>query len=344
MSSNGSGTSAASASMALLQLASGSWIGQAVHVAARLGIADQLEDGPKTPATLAEATGTHAGTLHRLLRALASLGVFAEDAEGRFGLTPLAEGLRTNAPGSLRAYAIMMGEDWHWRAWGELLYSVRTGQPAFEHVFGSHVFSYFGEHPEAARVFDAAMTSRTRQEIATMTAAYDWPASGTIVDIGGGQGALLAAILARTPGARGVLFDLPRVIAVARETIEGAGLADRCALAAGDFFEQVPPGGDLYLLKRVVHDWDDERASTILRNCRAAMGERSRLLVIEHVLPPGNAPSWGKLIDLQMLILTPGGRERDEAAFRELLALAGLRVERIIPAGPTASLIEAVAS
>jgi O-methyltransferase domain/Dimerisation domain len=328
--------------MALLQLASGSWIGQAVHVAAKLGIADLLEDGPKSPATLAEATGAHAGTLHRLLRALASLGVFAEDADGRFALTSLAEGLRTNAPGSLRAYAIMMGEDWHWRAWGDLLNSVRTGQPAFEHVFGCPMFSYFGEHPEAARVFDAAMTSRTGQETAAVIAAYEWPASATIVDVGGGQGALLAAILARNPDVHGVLFDMPHVIAAARGLIEEAGLADRCELAAGDFFERVPAGGDLYLLKRVVHDWDDERASAILRSCRAAMGDRSRLLVIEHVLPPGNAPSWGKLLDLQMLVLTPGGRERDEAGFRALLASTGLRLERIIPAGPTASLIEAV--
>ena len=328
--------------MALLQLASGSWIGQAVHVAAKLGIADLLEDGPKSPATLAEATGAHAGTLHRLLRALASLGVFAEDADGRFALTSLAEGLRTNAPGSLRAYAIMMGEDWHWRAWGDLLNSVRTGQPAFEHVFGCHMFSYFGEHPEAARVFDAAMTSRTGQETAAVIAAYEWPASATIVDVGGGQGALLAAILARNPDVHGVLFDMPHVIAAARGLIEEAGLADRCELAAGAFFQRVPAGGDLYLLKRVVHDWDDERASAILRSCRAAMGDRSRLLVIEHALPPGNAPSWGKLLDLQMLVLTPGGRERDEAGFRALLASTGLRLERIIPAGPTASLIEAV--
>lgn len=343
MSQDGSNTAAASASMALLQMASGSWIGQAVHVAAKLGIADLLEDGPKSPAALAEATGAHADALHRLLRALASLGVFAEEADGRFALTPTAEGLRTNAPDSLRAYAIMLGESWHWRAWGELLHSVRTGQSAFEHAFGRDLFGYFGEHPEAARVFDAAMTSRTGHENAIVTVAYDWPA-GMIVDVGGGQGALLAAILARTSDARGVLFDLPHVIAAARGLIDEAGLTARCDLVAGNFFERVPTGGDLYLLKRVIHDWDDGRAAAILRCCRAAMGERSRLLVIEHVLPPGNAPSWGKLLDLQMLVLTPGGRERDEAQFRALLASAGLRLARIIPAGPTASLIEAVAA
>ena len=342
MSPESPSTSAPSASMTLLQLASGSWIGQSVHVAAKLGIADLLEDGPKSPATLAEATGAHAGALHRLLRALASLGIFAEDAEGRFGLTPLADGLRTNAPGSLRAYSIMLGEDWHWRVWGELLHSVRTGQGAFEHVFGRNVFSYFGEHPEAAQVFNAAMTSRTGQETAAVTAAYDWPTRGIIVDVGGGQGALLSTVLRQNPGVRGILFDVPHVIAAGRELIGAAGLGDRCELAAGDFFERVPPGGDLYLLKRVIHDWDDERAKAILCRCRAAMGKASRLLVIEHVLPPGNIPSWGKLLDLQMLVLTPGGRERDEAGFRALLGSAGLRLERILPAGPTASLIEAV--
>jgi O-methyltransferase domain/Dimerisation domain len=341
MSREGSITAGAADPMALLRLASSHWVGQAVHVAAKLGVADLLEDGPKTPAALAEATGAHAGALHRLLRALASLGVFAEDGAGRFTLTPLAEGLRTSVPGSLRAYAILMGEEWHWRPWGELLASVRTGRPAFQEVFGQDVFQYLGKHPDAASVFNAAMTSRTGQENAAVTAAYDWPA-GTIVDIGGGQGALLAAILERTPGARGVLFDLPHVIAAAAGLIEGAGLTARCELAAGSFFEQVPAGGDLYLLKRVIHDWDDERAAAILRRCRAAMGEGSRLLVIEHVLPSGNAPSWGKLLDLQMLVMTPGGRERDEAGFRSLLASAGLVLERIIPAGPTASLIEAV--
>ncbi|HET6467429.1 MAG TPA: methyltransferase [Geminicoccaceae bacterium] len=327
--------------MALLALASGAWIGQAVHVAARLGIADLLGDGPKPPAALAAATGTDATALYRLLRALASLGVFAEDAGGRFTLTPLAEGLRSDAPGSLRGYAIMMGEEWHWRAWGELLESVRTGGSAFERVHGCELFRYFAEHPEAARVFNAAMTSRTGQETAAVTGAYDWPA-GTIVDVGGGQGALLTAILARRPEARGILFDLPHVIDAARRPIEEKGLAARCELVGGDFFDRVPAGGDLYLIKRVLHDWDDGRAAAILRCCRAAMAADARLLVIEHVLPPGNAPSWGKLLDLQMLVLTPGGQERDEAGFHGLLATAGFRLERVLPAGPTASLIEAL--
>lgn len=331
-------------SMALLRLASGAWAAQAVHVAAKLGIADLLADGPKAPDMLATATGAHGPTLQRLLRSLASLGVFAEQPDGRFGLTPLAEGLRRDVEGSLRDYAVMMGDEWHWRAWGELLHSVRTGEPAFEHAHGRPLFDYLTDHPAAGQVFDDAMTSRTRQEVRVVTAAYDWPASGTIVDVGGGRGALLAAILDARLGARGVLFDLPHVVEAARTgPLEPLVVDGRCGLAAGSFFAQVPAGGDLYLLKRVIHDWDDERAAVILGCCRQAMGSRGRLLVIEHVLPPGNEPSWGKLLDLQMLVLTHGGRERDEAGFRGLLASAGLRLRRILPAGPTASLIEAVA-
>jgi hypothetical protein len=269
------------------------------------------------------------------------MGVFAEDAEGRFVLTPLAEGLRADAPASMRAFIMMMGEDWHWRAWGELLESVRTGQSAFEHVFGCGLFAYFAARPEAARVFDAAMTSRTDQEKAAVLAAYDWPA-GTIVDVGGGVGALLAAILARRPDAHGVLFDLPHVTTDATERIEQAGVSQRCKVVAGDFFQEVPPGGDLYLLKKIIHDWDDQHALAILRNCRAAIADGGRLLVIEHVLAPGNAPSWGKLLDLQMLVVTHGGRERSEAEYRALLRQAGFELERVIPTASITSLIEAV--
>ena len=263
-------------SLALLRLVCGHWVGQAVHVAAKLGVADLLEDGPKTPVALAAATGSHPETLHRLLRTLASLGVFAEEADGRFALTALAEGLRTEAPGSLRAYAIFMGEGWHVRPWGELLTSVQTGRPAFHEVFGQDVFEYLGAHPEAASIFNAAMTSRTGQDNVFIIPAYDWPA-GTIVDVGGGQGALLTAILGRAPDARGILYDRPQVIEAARGAIDAAGLSDRCRLVAGDFFAEVPAGSDLYLLKRVIHDWDDERAGTILRVCRAAMGPGARL-------------------------------------------------------------------
>lgn len=341
MSATVSNEEAASNARALVQLASGCWVSQALHVAARLGIADLLVDGPRSPAELAQTTRTDAGALYRVLRALASVSVFAEDEEGRFALTPLAEGLRADAPASMRAFIMMMGEDWHWRAWGELLESVRTGQSAFEHVFGCGLFAYFAARPEAARVFDAAMTSRTDQEKAAVLAAYDWPA-GTIVDVGGGVGALLAAILARRPDAHGVLFDLPHVTTDATERIEQAGVSQRCKVVAGDFFQEVPPGGDLYLLKGIIHDWDDQHALAILRNCRAAIADGGRLLVIGHVLAPGNAPSWGKLLDLEMLVMTHGGRERSEVEYRALLRQAGFELERVIPTASITSLIEAV--
>lgn len=195
--------SAAFRSMDLLHMTAAVWVGQAVHVAAKLGIADHLEDGPKAAAVLAEATGAHAGVLHRLLRVLASLGLLVEDGDGRFALTPLGDGLRTKAPMSLRAYAVMLGEDWSWRALGDLLHTVRTGEPAFAHVHGVPLYQYLGEHAEAAAVFDAAITDRARQENPAVVAAYDWLEGGIIVDVGGGQGSLLAAVLAHSPRARG---------------------------------------------------------------------------------------------------------------------------------------------
>jgi len=234
----------------------------------------------------------------------------------------------------------MLGADWHWRGWGELLHSVQTGEPAFDHVFGMDLFQYFGTNPEAGSVFNAAMTSRGRQEDAAVAAAYEWP-TGTIVDVGGGRGSQLALILKRNPKACGILFDLPQVIAAA-DLIHEAGLSDRCELMEGDFFEKIPAGRDLYVLKKVIHDWDDERARTILRNCRTAIGADGRLLLVEHVLAPGNAPSLAKLIDLQMLALTSGGRERSESEFGELLGSTNFRLERVIPTASAVSIIEAV--
>jgi hypothetical protein len=331
----------ASATVQLLHMVAGAWVGQAVHVAAKLGIADVLESGPKTPSEIATATGSHPGALHRLLRTLASLGVFAEDAEGRFGLTALADGLRSQAPVSLRAFAIMLGEEMLWRPWGALHHAVQTGEAAFAHVFGRGLYEYLGTHPEAAAIFDAAITDRARQENGAVVDAYDWWPD-TIVDVGGGQGSLLTAILTRAPKARGVLFEAPQVTDGAKRTIEQAGLTRRCAVVGGDFFQSVPPDGDLYLMRRVMHGWSEERATVILSNCRKAMGPNSRLLIIEHVLAPGNAPSWGKMLDLQQLVLSAGGRERSEEEYAGLLAAAGFRLKRVIPTSSTASLIEAI--
>ena len=325
----------------LLDLIVGSWVSQAIAVAARLGIADLLEDGSRPCSELAQATETHPDALYRLLRALASIGIFAEDEDGRFALTPLAEGLQTKAFASLRAYAVFAGEDSSWRAWGRLVHSVRTGECAFEHVFGTQLFDYFAQHPDAGQVFDAAMANRSSTEDRAVAATYTVP-RGTIIDVGGGRGSLIAAFLRRNAEARGILFDRPRVIEGAIATIREAGLADRCQLVSGDFFDRVPAGGDLYLMKKVIHDWDDSRAHAILANCRAVMNGNSRLVLLEAVILPGNAPAFGKLLDLQMLVQTPGGRERTEAEYRTLLSAAGLKLARIVPTDSPISIIEAV--
>lgn len=324
---------------ALLDLIVGAWSAQAVSVAARLGIADLLAKGPRSSAELAAATQSHPQALHRLLRALASFGVFAEIGSGRFALTPLAEQLRSDATASLRGYAMLLGQDWHWQACGNLLHSVRTGESAIEHATGLSVFDYLARHPEAASAFDAAMNSRSSFEDEAIAAAYDFP-GGTIVDIGGGRGSLLARILERTPDADGVLFDLAHVLAGAAAVVRAAEVARRCRLLAGDFFESVPPG-DLYVMKKIIHDWDDERARRILANCRAAIKSDGRLLILEQVILPGNGQAIGKIFDLQMLAQTPGGRERTEAEYRALLADAGFELARIIPSACPLDIVEA---
>ena len=328
--------------MALLQMATSVWISQALYIAAKLGIADLLHDQPRSSEDLARATGMHAPSLYRVLRALSSAGVFAEDGNGRFEMSPLAEPLRTDVPNSVRHITIMMGEPWHARAISAMLYSVRTGEPAFAREFGTGLFDFLTEDSEAAAVFNEAMANLSSLDADAIVAAYDFSGVRTLVDIGGGQGRLLSAILRANPGLRGVLFDTPEVIEGASLRIQEAGLADRCELAAGNFFEAVPEGGDAYLLRHIVHDWADERAVAILRNCHGAMNDRGRLLVVETVIMPGNDPSFGKLLDLEMLFLTDGGRERSANEFRELFGAAGFRLSRILPMTSELSIIEGV--
>jgi hypothetical protein len=322
-----------------MRLYTGYWVSQCLYVAALLGIADLLESGPRLPADLARATGTHERSLYRLLRALASLGVFAEDAEGRFGLTPLADPLRSDAPHSVRSAAIVMGEE-HYRTWGELLYSVRTGERAFDRVFGQPVFEYLASRPREATLFDEAMVAVHGPETAAMLDAYDLHGVGTLVDVGGGNGSVLIGALQRYPSMRGILFDRPDVVERARGNLEAAGLAGRCVTVGGSFFESVPGGGDAYLLRHIIHDWDDARSQTILQNCRRAMGPGRQLLIVETVIPPGNGPSFAKLLDLTMLV-SPGGMERTEAEYRNLLSQAGFRLERVVPTRTEVGVIEA---
>src|SRR5499426_13431 len=261
------GTDDTPPALALLQQALGFWISRAICVVARLGIADLLKDGPRDTETLAAVAGVHAPSLYRVLRTLASVGIFAEGEDGRFGLTPQAEPLRTNAPDSIRDYILLLGEEWYSGPSDHLLHSVQTGRPAFERVHGADFFTFLAREPAAAAVFDAAMTSRSAQENDAIAAACNFSDLGTIIDVGGGHGSLLAAILRTNPGLRGVLFDRPQVVAEARPQLEAAGLGGRCAVVAGDFFVSLPAGGDAYMLKRVIHDWDDVCTLRTLPSC-----------------------------------------------------------------------------
>lgn len=324
----------------LMQMVNGFWVSQMIGVAARLRIADLVADEPKSAAELAETTGTHALSLYRLLRSLASVGVFAEDEQGRFRLTPLAEGLRMDVPGSLRDWTIFFTSEYVWRPWGNLLYSVTTGETAFSQIYGTSNWEYRTHHPAANAVFNAAMTAMAAVRTAAVLAAYDFSGIDTLVDVGGGQGATIAAILRTNPTMQGVLFDLPHVVSGAGPLLESAGVAERCKIVGGDFFEAVPSGGDAYLLTKVIHDWDDTQATAILSSCRRAIRADGKLLVVDAVVPAGNNPHPGKLSDMNMLVINAGGRERTEAEFEALLKAAGFRLTRIVSTRGESSVIE----
>lgn len=314
---------------------------QLIHVAAKLGIADVLKDGPQDASALARAVGAHPRALYRLLRALASLGIFAETTDGRFQITPLAQTLRSDTPRSLRDLALLYGDAWVWDVYGRTLHSVVTGLPAFDRVHGRTLFEHLQRDAEAASAFDRGMTAYSEQESLAILGAYDFTDAVHLIDVGGGQGALLAAILAARPEARGVLFEQPDVVERAREVMRRAAVADRCAMVPGDFFEAVPGGGDLYLLKSVLHNWDDARSRTILRNCRDSMPSRSRLLVIERVVPEGGGASDAKLFDINMLVVL-GGLERTTGEYRRLLEDTGFELRRVIPTQAPLSILEAI--
>jgi hypothetical protein len=323
----------------LEQMLGGTATTQSIYAAAKLGIADLLADGPRTVEEMARAAGVDAPSLNRLLRALASVGVFAETAPATFALTRMAEPLRTDAPDSLRAWAILTGEIGG-RCWGELMHSLRTGEPVFESVFGMPIFEYLEAHPDDAALFDRSQAQGGLALHAAVATSCDLDAIDTIVDLGGGNGSLVAAILERHPHIGAVIFDLPHVIERARAAAHPT-VSDRCDYIGGSFFDSVPSGADAYLLSRVLHDWDDDRATTILTNCRRAMRRDSRLLVIERVVPPGNEPHDSKFMDLNMLVIT-GGRERTEHEYRALFARSGLRLDRIIDTGSAVSVLEVV--
>lgn len=316
------------------QIINGYWASFSVIAAAQLGVADAVGPEPTDVDAIAAKTASDPDSLYRLMRALCSLGIFAETERARtFAHTKLSEALRANVPGSMHGLATMTGL-LHARAWPDVAHAVRTGGTAFEKAFGSELFAYLPTSTEAAAAFDAAMTGYTAATAAAVAGAYDFSEVRTLVDVGGGSGALLAAVAARNPHVSGVTFDLPHVAARAKEHLGRTEVKDRCDAVGGDFFESVPAGFDAYALKMVLHDWDDAKSLAILKNVRKAIPAHGKLLVIDAVIPEGNAPSPGKLLDLNMLVMT-GGRERTERELRELLQAAGFELVRVLRAGAT---------
>jgi hypothetical protein len=324
----------------LTQMAFGALLTQALYVAAKLGVADLLAAGPRPVSELAAATGTHERSLYRVLRSLAGAGVFREAGERVFELTPLAEPLRSDAPASVRNGMIFMGEQWHFQVWGNMMHSVRTGRPAWGHTHGAEVFEYFAANPDHGEIFNGAMTDMSAATAPVVVEAYDFSGFRQLADIAGGHGYLLAQILKANPGLSGVLFDVPQVVEGAGPLLEREGVAGRVERVAGDFFASVP-AADAYVLKHIIHDWDDERAALILKNINAAMGPEGRVLIVETVVPEGNEPHYSKLLDLEMLA-SPGGVERTAGEYAALLAAAGLRLSRIVPTRSPFSVVEAV--
>ncbi|MFA1544471.1 methyltransferase [Actinomadura monticuli] len=306
----------------LLDLAFGYMPAQIIHVAAETGVADALAGGPRTSGELARATGAHAPSLHRLLRGLATLGAVEQKEGDLFALTAEGQRLRADAPDSIRSLVLLFCGPDVWRSWGDMAETVRTGEAAWPRVTGGTSFEHFESDPASSEVFNAAMAEHTRAVAPGIIEAHDFSRYGTVADLGGGDGTLLAAILRAHREVRGLLFDLPAGLAAAPGTLEDA--AGRAEIVAGDFFESVPGGADAYVLKSVLHDWDDEKAAAILRNVRAAMGPDARLLILEQVMPETVAPDTAGIVrnDLNMLVAT-GGRERTEAEFRALLDAAG---------------------
>jgi hypothetical protein len=325
----------------LLLMATSKWVSQSLYVAAKLGIADLLTDGPVAVAGLARETGTHERSLYRVLRAIASVGVFAEDTQGRFSQTALSEFLRTGAPGSLRAAVIFFGEDFTWRPYGAILETVRTGVPVFNQLNDVRdMFAYFETHPDSQAIFDEAMLALSGDSIQDITAQFDFSGFGTVVDIGGGQGFLVSEILKASPRTRAVLFDQASVLAGAGAVLERNGVADRVTLSPGSFFTSVPGGGDAYILKSVLHDWNDDQCVDILSRVRAQIGDNpdARLLIIEAVVPALNAWGFAKFMDVEMLV-NVGGVERNEQDWRAVFTRAGFSLESIVDLTPPNSIL-----
>jgi hypothetical protein len=330
-----------SAAFDLLDLIQGAVITQALYVAARIGVADMLAGGPLTAKEIAARAEVDAESVYRVLRALSGYSVFAETEDGRFGLTPMAEALRDDAPDSMRGMALLMGHSLMWEEWGHLLSSVRAGEASLPHLRGMGAMEFLMANPEYAAGFFQGMANLSVPETGPVVEAGEFSRFGTIVDVGGGRGALLAGILQQVPAARGILFDAPHATAEAGPVIEEAGVAGRCTIQAGSYFESVPAGGDAYLLKHTLHDFTESQCLAVLKNIRDVISPEGYLFVAEYVLPGHNQRHPGNLIDLWLLLMM-GSRERTAGQYAELLASAGFRLTRVIPTASPVSLVEAV--
>ncbi len=328
-------------SVNLIRMLYGGIFQKAISVVAKLGIADFLANGPLSTAELAKKTNTHENALYRVLRMLASIGVFKEQENRIFELTALASYLQSDNPDSIRNYAIMMGEDWLWDNWKEMLYSLQTGKTSQSKVHKMDSFEFFTQNKEAGEIFNRAMTDISKPDIPAFIHAYDFSGIRHIVDIAGGHGKLLAGVLQSNPDMRGALFDLPSVIESAGQLLKKEGVENRVNLVPGSFFDSVPEQADAYMMKHIIHDWDDEYCKKILQNVRKVIGKNGKLLILEMVVPEGNQPNPAKVLDIQML-LTAGGKERTEDEFRKLLHNAGFSLARIIPTQSPMCVIEAV--
>jgi hypothetical protein len=325
----------------MLQIITGYWISQAVGSAARLGVSDQLADGPRKSSEVATAVGADPVNLFRLMRMLASIGVFTMDTEERFALTPLGDTLRSGVPGSLRDFAVAETSPGHWLPWGRMYEAIKTGKPMCNPALGMELFDWYSQNPEEGEYFNGAMGNLSAAVSGEVTRIYDFANVQKVVDVGGSHGILLGAILKANPRVRGILFDLPHVTATARESLDTQGIGERCEVVTGNFFESVPPGADLHVLKQIIHDWSDSECTTILKSCHQALNPNGKLLLVEMVIPPDNSPSMAQAMDLNMLVLLTG-RERTESEYRTLLAAGGFKLERVIPTHSPFSVIEAL--
>lgn len=324
----------------IIQMGTSLWISRMVWAAAELGIADHIGDTPRTAADLAPDLGLHAHSLHRLLRSLASFGIFSEDEHHRFHQTPMSEALKKGAPGSASATIRTMVGPAMYHGMGEFMYSLQTGLTAFEKAHGKPLFDYLAEHQDEASLFSESMVGIHGAEPPAVAEAYDFSHFGTIVDVGGATGNMLAHILTRHRQPKGLLYDRPHVVVDAPALIAAHDLTDRIDIAEGNFFESVPTSGDAYILSHIIHDWNEDQCLTILGNCRKAMKPTSKLLIVEFVLPEGNTPHFGKLADMVMLAL-PGGEERTAEDYRILLAKAGFHLDRVVGTASPVSIVEA---